>query len=298
MFTGREDEIEQITNLITGQSTRLLNIWGSPGFGKTSTAIEVARHLLSLTCPVYFFKLQGIRTADEFLSKILSIFKTNLADLSLTPIDKLVSILREISCRIFLIFDNLDELLSSESSSIRLTGLFGQLLDSNVNIKVVFTTRELLENMRDQIEGFRDIRIRPLHPVSSVKFVRLLLPSFSEGLVANVARISSYVPLAMKLAASLVEYNTEDMANKILQELSLSGNLLEQIDSPYERNMKRLFEIPFEQLTLTDKHALISLSVFSSCGISKDAAIDVVSGEMGSCKSRTEPQNTCEEITN
>jgi replication-associated recombination protein RarA len=40
-LTGREDEIEEITKVITGQSTRLLNIWGSPGFGKTSTAIEV-----------------------------------------------------------------------------------------------------------------------------------------------------------------------------------------------------------------------------------------------------------------
>jgi tetratricopeptide (TPR) repeat protein len=284
LFTGREDEIEEITNLISGQTTRLLNIWGSPGFGKTSTAIEAARNLLSLGWPVYFFELQGIRTLDEFLSKILSIFKSNLADLSLRPIDKLVSIFREILSQIFLIFDNLDDLLSNESSSVKLTFLFVELLNSNVNINIVFTTRELLEKMRDQIEGFRDIRIRPLHPVSSVKFVRQLLPSFSDSIVAHVARISSNVPLAMKLAASLVEYCTEDMANKILQELSLSGNLLELIDSPYERNMKRLFEIPFEQLTLTDKHALISLSVFSSGRISKDAAVDVILDEMGVAK--------------
>ena len=104
-----------------------------------------------LGSPVYFFKLQGIGTVDEFLSKILSIFKSNLADLSLAPIDKLVSILREISSRIFLIFDNLDDLLSSENCSVRLTDLFGQLLDSNVNVNVVFTTRQLLENMRAQI---------------------------------------------------------------------------------------------------------------------------------------------------
>ncbi|CAB4026778.1 WD repeat-containing alr2800 [Paramuricea clavata] len=283
LFAGREDEIEQITNLITGQSTRLVNIWGSPGFGKTSTAIEVARRLLSLTCPVYFFKLQGIRTADEFLSKILSIFKTNLADLSLPPIDKLVSILRELSSRIFLIFDNLDDLLSSENCSVRLAGLFGQLLDSNVNVNVVFTTRELLENMRDLIECFRDIRIRPLHPVSSVEFVRQLLPSFSESVVANVARISSNVPLAIKLVASIVENNNEDMANKILAELNLSGNLLE-IDRSYEQNMKGLFDTPFEQLSLSDKRALISLIVFSSGRISKDAAVDVISDEIGVVK--------------
>ena len=241
----------------------------------------MARHLLSLSCPVYFFKLQGIGTVDGFLSKILSIFKSNLADLSLRPIDKLVSILREISSRIFLIFDNLDDLLLAESSN--LTCLFEELLDSNVNINVVFTTREFLENMRDQIKGFQDIRIRPLHPISSVQFVRQILPSFSESVVANVARISSHVPLAMRLVASLVEYNTDDMANKILDELSLSGNILE-IDRSYEQNMKRLFETPFEQLTLSDKHALISLTVFSSGRISKDAAVDVISDEIGLVK--------------
>ena len=139
--------------------------------------------------------------------------------------------------------------------------------------------RELLENMRDQIECFLDIPIRPLHPVSSAEFVRQLLPSFSESVVANVARISSHVPLAMKLVASIVQNNNEDMANKILEELSLSGNLLE-IDRSYEQNMKRVFETPFEQLKLSDKHALISLTVFSSGIISKDAAVDVISDEM------------------
>jgi tetratricopeptide (TPR) repeat protein len=84
----------------------------------------------------------------------------------------------------------------------------------------------------------------------------------------------------MKLVASIVENNNEDMANKILEELSLSGNLLE-IDRSYEQNMKRVFETPFEQLTLSDKHALISLTVFSTGRISKDAAVDVISDEMG-----------------
>ena len=284
MFTGREVEIEEITNLITDQSTRLLNIWGSPGFGKTSTAIEVGRNLLSLRSSVYFFKLQDIRTIDEFLSKILSIFKSNLIDLTLRPIDKIVSILREILSPVFLVFDNLDDLLSAESSSGNLRRLFEELLDSNININIIFTTRELLDNMRGQIEGFQDIRIRPLHPVSSVKFVRQILPLFSENVVAKVAEICSHVPLAMKLVASLVENNSEDMANKILEELSLSGDLLEHIDSPYEKSMKRLIEVPFEKLTLNDKHALISLTVFSSARISRDAAIKVVCDEVGVTK--------------
>jgi hypothetical protein len=43
--------------------------------------------------------------------------------------------------------------------------------------------------MRGQIECFRDIRIRPLYPLSSVEFVCQLLPSFSESGVANVKKL-------------------------------------------------------------------------------------------------------------
>ena len=281
-FTGRKFEIEEIIKLITGESTRLINVWGSPGFGKTSTVVEVARHLCSDKHPVYFFKLQGISTVDDILSKMLGIFKSNLVDHGLKPIDKLVSIFREISCPIFLIFDNIDEdVLSRESNSTQLRSLFEELLDSNANIKIIFTARQLLENLRGYIEGFQDFRIRPLYPVSSVKFVRQLLPTFSGNVVVKVAEICSHVPLAMKLVASLVINNTEDIANKILQELSLSGDLLGKIDRRYGENMKKLFELLFEQLTLSDKHALISLTVFSSSKICKNAAVKVVSGEMG-----------------
>ena len=275
MFTGREDEIKEISNLMTEDSTRLVNIWGSPGFGKTSTAIEVAHHLSSLGYPVYFFKLQGITTIDELLSKILGIFKSNLVDVNLTPVDKIISIFREISSPVILILDNLDDLLSSEISSVKLQHLFVEFLDSNTNITIFFTTRELLENLRDQMKGFQDVRIRPLSPVSSIKFVRQLLPSFAENVVSEVAEISLHVPLAIRLVSSLIKSRSEEMANKVLKELQFPDNRL----AHFENNIQKLFDKPYEQLPSTEKNALVSLIVFSSATISKNAAVDVVSGE-------------------
>ena len=275
MFTGREDEIKEISNLITDDSTRLVNIWGSPGFGKTSVAIEVAHHLSSFGYPVYFFKLQGITTTGKILSKILSIFKSNLVDVNLTTVDKLISIFREISSPIIVILDNLDDLLSSETSAAELETLIVDFLDSNSNITVIFTTRELLENLRDQIKGFQDVRIRPFRSISSVKFVRQLLPSFSENVVAEVAETSFHIPLAIRLVASLIKNSSEEMANKALKELQFPENRFEHV----EKNMQKLFDKPFEQLSSADKRALISLTVFTSATISKDAAIAVVLGE-------------------
>ena len=275
MFTGRENEVKEILKLVIDDPTRLVNIWGSPGFGKTSTATEVAHSLSFLGYPVYFFKLQGITTVDKLLSKILSIFKSSLVDADLASLGKLVSIFREISSPIILILDNIDDLLSSETSSAELEDLFGEFLDSNTNINMIVTTRQLLENVRDQVKGFQDVRIRPLSPVSSVKFVCQLLPSFSENVVAKVAEISCHVPLAIRLVASLIKNTSEEMANEVLEELHSPENLLEH----FEKNMQKLFDKPFQQLVSADKHALISLTVFTSATISKDAAINVVAGE-------------------
>ena len=275
MFTGRENEIEEISKLITDGSTRVVNIWGSPGFGKTSIAIQEAHHLLSLGYSVYFFRMQRISTIDDLASKILSIFKSNLVDVNLASVDKLISVFREISAPVILMLDNVDDLLFSEASSDDLVHLFLQFLDCNTNIKMIFTTRVHLENLRDQVKGFQDVRIRPLSPVSSIKFVRQILPSFSESVVSRVAEISSHVPLAIKLVASSLKNSSEEMANEFLEELQYPENLLEH----FEKHMQKLFDKPFEQLASAEKHALISLTVFTSAIISKNAAISVISGE-------------------
>ena len=279
IFYGlRESDVEEITNAITEESTRLVSIWGSPGFGKTSTAVETAHKLSALGYPVYFFHLQGIDTVDKFLSKILSIFGSNLADINLTAEDKLITIFTKISRPIILILDNIDDLLTSETTLAKLVSLFLEFLNSNSNITILVTSRELLENMRDQVKGFQNVRIRPLSPVSSFNFVRQLLPSFSQDVVSRVAAISSHVPLAIKLVTSMIKDNSENMANKVLDELELPKHRMEHLQQP----IQKFFDMPYEQLTLNEKHALISLTVFSSATINKDAAIDVVSVEKGS----------------
>lgn len=124
-----------------------------------------------------------------------------------------------------------------------------------------------------ELRDFRSVRIRPMSHVSSVQFVRQLLPSFSESIVDEVVTVSSHVPLAMKLVASLVENSSEELAKQVLEEIESSENLLKYIDSPYEKKMQQLFEASFDRLLLSDKHTLISLTVFDSLAINKDAAI-------------------------
>ena len=286
MFTGRKNEIEEITKLINDESTRLLNIWGSPGFGKTSTTVEVAHHLNeSLGYRVYFFKLHCVNSEEELLSKILRIFKRNAVDPTLTHLDKLVSIFEEISFPVILVFDNLDDLLSGETKLSDLRILLDEMLDSNDSIKIVVTTRGLLQITRGHVEGCRDFRIRSLGLASSVKFVRQLLPSFSESVVQRVVEISFHVPLAMKILASSLVENSEDIVIEMLDEFNFPENILEQIDDHANdcgEKLEIIFKSLFKHLALNEKQALIVLTLFASAVISKHAALDIISKEMGS----------------
>ena len=274
-FTGREIECEKISSLMTSESTRFVNIWGSPGFGKTSTAIAVAHHLQSLGHPVYFFKYRGLRLKREFISKLLGIFNsvsTSNADANLTAADKLRSIFREIPCRLFLVLDNFDDFLTCNPEDIAATSvkdevvdLIHEILDSCPNVCILTTTRENLEFIR--VAGYESLRIDPLDQLSAKNLVRKFLPSASEDLRFQVTKISGNVPLAIRLLSPLIVNEDTETAKEILIEVQSSENLLENLDNPYNtgnETLKKLFDSSFDRLLQNEKHALISLSVFRS----------------------------------
>ena len=58
-FIGRQSEVEEIIGHVTSESTRMVSIWGSPGFGKTSVAIAVGHALQSQGLPVYWVSSRG-----------------------------------------------------------------------------------------------------------------------------------------------------------------------------------------------------------------------------------------------
>ena len=77
-FTGRRSECEEITGYVTSESTRLVSIWGSPGFGKTSVAIAVGHDLQSKGMRVCWLSLRELKTKTDLTSKLLSFVKPSV----------------------------------------------------------------------------------------------------------------------------------------------------------------------------------------------------------------------------
>ena len=78
-FTGRQRECEEIAGHLASGSTRIVSIWGSPGFGKTSVAIAVGHRLLSQGLAVYYLSLRGVQSTADLASRLLSLFRRPVA---------------------------------------------------------------------------------------------------------------------------------------------------------------------------------------------------------------------------
>ena len=250
-----------------------MNLFGSPGFGKTSTAISVGHQLQTGGLPVYFFSMRGLLSKADLTTQLLSFFKRHSTKdeipQRMSIEDELFLFLSDISDDFVMILDNADELFESGAPNVKedFINLLEVILSQFKNLTFLLTTRESLEFMNVHFEGHQAVRIGPLHESFSQTLVGGLLPKATASDCSKIAKICGFVPLAMKLLCSSI---TEDNAqpSQFLDSLkeSIESNIFELLDNPdypsYLR-LKLLFKSSYQRLSLSEKEALVSLSVLS-----------------------------------
>ena len=112
-FVGRDKECKAVEHHLTNEVTRLVNVWGPPGFGKTSVAIRVAHHLQEKNIPVFFASARGMESKEDLISKMLSMFADDkqVGHISLSHL--IIQCLQQVQNPFVLILDNADDLLES-----------------------------------------------------------------------------------------------------------------------------------------------------------------------------------------
>jgi len=209
-FTGRQRECEEITGHVTCGSTRIVSIWGSPGFGKTSVAIAVGHKLDSQGLPVYFLSLRGLQSKADLTSKLLSFFRRPATNdqqqqQGLSLDDELFQLFDEISDPFVLILDNADDLLESGIAKVKedFIHFLEEILRRTAKVTLVITTRESLEFMNVQFQGHQAVRICPLDELSSQTLVHELLPNATASDCTRIQQICGRVPLAINYRVPL-----------------------------------------------------------------------------------------------
>ena len=271
-FTGRQMECEDITRHLTSRSARIVSIWGSPGFGKTSVAIAVGHHLHSQGLPVYYLSLRGLQSKADLASKLLSLFRLPIAseqqNQQYSSIDDEISYLfSELSEPFTVILDNADELLSGGPEVKEdFTHFLADILRRTEKLTLVITTRESLEFMNVRFQGHLGVRISPLDEPSSQNLVNGLLPNVTVTDCKRVSEICGHVPLAMKLLCSFISEGDAELSQVLddFMESLQNHNIVEMLDNPdypSDLRLEHLFNSSFQKLSDQEKEALVSLSV-------------------------------------
>ena len=273
-FYGRKKECEAILgHLTSSKSTRLVDIWGSPGFGKTSMAITVAHQLLENKIPVYFVSLRGMKSKDELVSKLLSIFADVKQVPHISPSHWLIQRLQQLQNPFVLILDNADDLLESGDTTVKeeVLRLSKDILAQCCHIKLLFTTRESLDYLKHEVPIHLE-KVGILDEISSAKLVKSLLPSVSENDCSSILKECGQVPLAMRLMCSIMREENVPL-NELLEELKTS-TLIEVLDDdrlPHCSRLKSLINTSFQRLSPKEREAFVSLAVFPGNFEAKEA---------------------------
>ena len=258
-FTGRQRECDEITGHVTSESTRIVSIWGSPGFGKTSVATAVGHRLHSQGLPVYFISLRGVQSQADLTSKLLSFFRhpetNDRPSQRLSLDDELYQLLSEISDPFVLILDNADELFGSGVPKEKeyFTHFLEEILRRTKKLIFVITTRESFEFLNVQLQSHQAVRIRPLDESSSQTLVDELLPNATPSSCIRITQICGHVPLAMKLLCSSISED-DVQPSQVLTDFMVSlqsNNIVEMLDNPvYPSNLrlKLLFDSSFQSV--------------------------------------------------
>jgi predicted ATPase len=266
-FVGRESELTQIEELLTG-GTRLLTLTGPGGIGKTRLAVEAARRVGGQYADgVAFVPLEGVESAELVPAAIAEAL--GVSDPG-NAVAALVGYLRR--RRMLLVLDNFEHLITAAP-------IVAALLEDARELAVLVTSRELL-----RISGEYELQVTPLSPDDEA------IALFAERAVASrhgfeltaedlptvkeICRRLDGVPLAIELAAPRMRLLTP---RQLLERLSMRLELRGPRDAPARhRTLEAAIAWSYELLAEEERLLFERLGVFHG-SFSIDAAEEVAS---------------------
>ena len=275
-FVGRQKECQVILDHLTNRGTRLVDICGPPGFGKTSVAINVAHQLREMKIPTFFTSLRGMTSKDELVSKLLSIFVDAKQAVYVSPSHWLMQCLQQLQNPFVLVLDNADDLLESGDAKLKedVLRFAEEILTQCSHIKLLFTTGESLDYLSHKIPIHRE-RVGVLDVASSVTLARSLSPNFSDDDCSTIVRVCGQVPIAVRLMCGVMSDEHVSL-DELLEELKISPivEVLNTDSFPDDARLKPIINKSFERLSGHARDAFVSLAVFpGSFGIEEATAV-------------------------
>ena len=278
-FIGREQELEDLVALIP--TAPLVTLTGPGGTGKTRLALQAAAELVDEFQSVSFIPLASVLNPDNLGSAI-----ADGLGLHIPGADPTTALAAHLSSRRFLLLlDNFEQLIPSAP-------LIGSLLDAAPDLRVLFTSRELLRLRAERNYPVAPLDVpqrdtdRPTSELARYEAIRLfeiraraVRPDFklddsNARDVAAICRRLDGLPLAIELAAARARlFTPAQMRSALASDLGLLGK--GPRDAP-QRHQTLVDTIgwSYELLNETEKTVFRRLAAFvGGCGMEALGAV-------------------------
>lgn len=263
---GREKELAEVSKRLGKPESRLLNVVGPGGVGKTRLAIEAARQVkTSYSEGVGFVDLQPVEAAD-LITAVADILPFTLSG-SEKPQEQLLSYLQDKD--LLLLLDNFEHLLDRAP-------FLSTLLAQSPGVNLLLTSREAIHLEEEWLYPLQGLSVpdgsgsENLDDYSSVQLfleqAHRLDPNFSlEEKGESVTRICQLVeglPLALELAASWTRtLPCAKIADEIERNLDFLRTRRRDLPARH-RSIQAVFQQSWRMLSDEEQDVFKRLSIF------------------------------------
>lgn len=201
-FVGCEKETEEIVALLDYRTTEvgILNIYGSPGFGKSTLSIFVGYHILDKDVTVIYVDLFETYK-DEIRHLLAERILECVGGHKKNSFKKLLQWIKKFKGYMLIVLDNCDHVLRYQKE--RLYNALQSIVKKSRRVKVLMTSREVIFN---QETYFKHYKLEQLSEKDSCKFlVQSHLVHLTDSEMSEIAELTGNVPLALQIVQSLLK---------------------------------------------------------------------------------------------
>ena len=243
--------MSHLINLLDFRSdtdVRIVNIVGSPGFGKSTLAIHIGDRMVKQGVEVHYVNMdeygQDIDIQIELAEKILK-----AADYSLDryTFDDLTKWLRKLYWNSLIIIDDCDDLVHNNRTTF--FHALGKMVEQTPRIKVLITSREVTIHL----EYVRRYRIYELSKRASCELFEQILPvgiNLTTTEIEEIAKLTGNAPLALQIVGALLSSPNPPSPSFIIGELNSHPiNLLSHEDLQHEHKLNVSISLSYRYLS-------------------------------------------------
>ena len=291
MFVGREIELDTLMGLLVIPQNRLITILGMGGSGKTQLALQLASQLIGVCRDgVFFVSLLSAKEPEQVISLVSEAVGCANSG-HVPPLKQLIDHLRE--RQVLIILDNFEHMLSEEIDM----NWLDTLLRSTRNLKILITSRELLNLYQEQVYLLPGMSF-PFSPELSLEqlltfdAIKLFIERVSQKVCtfkitdSNVRRIVwickrlEGLPLGVELAAATTcEQGFEQAWDVFEKDLGALTTRMPNFQERH-RSLEAVITISWQNLSVRQQAVFATLSLFLD-GFTPQAAREITGAEPG-----------------